>query len=265
MNKLKTIFNNNELLLEILDDSKCLRYITPEMKALKCTSRSNYLNVNKAIKTYIHNYQESMYNVFSNKYLLLNIFLYIYDIMQYDNQESIKNNIFSAFNKSSIMFKNSSKLFNILSRKTFCFILNNDKTLNSKFCYIKFSSTDILLQYYIEQYSEFKEHKIQIQPKLCKNGCYREANIFSSYCKIHESFYIKNRYNGSKTYFRVCKACGDNLISSNNEHYNKYTYCSTKCNMKAKRNRKLKMPPNFMTEPILSIDDINKHFSDMKI
>ena len=160
-----------------------------------------------------------MYNVFSNKYLLINIFNYMYDIIQHDNQESIKNDIFTAFNKNSIIFKNSSKLFNILSRKVFCFILNTNKTLNSKHCYVNFTTSEILLNNYIDQYTELKKKEKNIPLKICKfNSCYDIVNTCGSYCSYHleNTFYQRKRY-GGHLYSRVCKVCQYTLIYSENK------------------------------------------------
>ena len=262
---MNNIFNNSEILLNILDKSGSLRYITSDMKSLKCTSRMNYNNINNTLKLYLHNYNKSMYKVFGNKYLLLNIFDYMYEKTYSETKTLIKKNIFTPFNKSSVKFKNSSKIFNILSRKAFCYIININKDIfKSKDWYLNYSSTEIILDYYLDEYIEIKKYPKFILYDLCKYCLFNIVENNSSYCKIHQSFYVKNRGDGY-TYYRTCEVCNDNLIKSNSDKYNKYTYCSTKCSMKAKRNRKLKMPPDFMVEPILSIDDINKYFSNMKI
>ena len=112
---MNNIFNNSEILLNILDKSGSLRYITSDMKSLKCTSRMNYKNIDNTLKLYLHNYNKSMYKVFGNKYLLLNIFDYMYEKTYSETKTLIKKNIFTPFNKSSVKFKNSSKIFNILS------------------------------------------------------------------------------------------------------------------------------------------------------
>jgi len=265
---MEKVFDDPLLLLKILGDNTNLSYITKEMRIFKSTSSINKYRVSQSINIYKPVCNKSKLCVFKNPTLLKKIFLFL------DNEDtnSIEpvytdcNTDLIIININSINFKNCSKLLNIYTRDLFFSILNTEKNIiSSLYSTITFSSKYLMIRYYIQEIME-KPRNITYSD----NNDYRICNIIdcinfsytlSHYCEDHNNYHYwikeKNKYINSI----VCPVCQQNIVYNKGKYTIQQKYCSFKCKIRGIKNKKLKMPLNFMDEPILSIDEINDYYS----
>ena len=160
---------------------------------------------------------------------------------------------------------------NIINNFYMNIIKDNKKQINIFLNCIRIKDNKIILKYlrdsYLEKYFlsfEMKEYLLRFKEcylKICSSEhCSNYTEAVSTYCNDCLSNEL-TRYSKKKCIvYHICKVCEEEEVIDGK--YNYEGFCSFKCYTRALKNKKLKQPLNFMKEPIIDIDSINKFFSE---
>jgi len=157
-------------------------------------------------------------------------------------------------------------------------IKDNKKQINIFFNCIRIRDNKIILKYFIDSYLENRMLSIKMininefylerfnnrYLQECFNtNCLNFNNILSKYCNKCLNSELTKYSNKKCIKYHICKVCEIKEVIK--DEYNYEGFCSFKCYIRALKNRKLKQPLNFMKEPIIKIDSINKFFNKKKL